>query len=45
MRANSIPTAEGRVFENFEEAKEPIKTAIALYRDQGRVPRENWLLL
>jgi tetratricopeptide (TPR) repeat protein len=31
--------------QNFEEAKEPIKTAIALYREQGRVPRENWLLL
>jgi tetratricopeptide (TPR) repeat protein len=31
--------------QNYEEAKEPIKTAIALYRDQGRVPRENWLLL
>jgi len=31
--------------QNYEEAKEPIKTAIALYREQGRVPRENWLLL
>jgi tetratricopeptide (TPR) repeat protein len=30
---------------NYEEAKEPIKTAIGMYRDQGRVPRENWLLL
>ena len=31
--------------QNYEEAKEPIKTAIALFREQGRVPRENWLLL
>lgn len=31
--------------QEYEEAKEPIKTAIALYREQGRVPRENWLLL
>ena len=31
--------------QNYEEAKEPIITAINLYRDQGRVPRENWLLL
>ncbi len=31
--------------EHYEEAIPPIKTAIAMYRDQGRVPRENWLLL
>ena len=31
--------------QNYEEAKEPIITAIELYREQGRVPRENWLLL
>jgi tetratricopeptide (TPR) repeat protein len=31
--------------QQYEEAKEPIITAIELYRDQGRVPRENWLLL
>ena len=31
--------------QQYEKAKEPIKTAIALYREQGRVPRENWLLL
>lgn len=31
--------------EDYEAAKEPIKTAITLYREQGRVPRENWLLL
>ncbi len=31
--------------QNYEEAKEPIKMAIALYREQGKVPRENWLLL
>lgn len=29
----------------FEEAIPPIKTAIDMYRTQGRVPRENWLLL
>ncbi len=31
--------------QNYEEAKEPIITAIELFREQGRVPRENWLLL
>lgn len=31
--------------QNYEEAISPIKTAIQMYRDQGRVPRENWLLL
>ncbi len=31
--------------ENYEEAIPPIKTAIKMYHDQGRVPRENWLLL
>ncbi len=30
---------------HFEEAIAPIKTAINMYREQGRVPRENWLLL
>jgi len=29
----------------FDNALEPIKTAIEMYRDQGKVPRENWLLL
>jgi len=29
----------------FEDALEPIKSAIAMYREQNRVPRENWLLL
>jgi len=29
----------------FEKALEPIKTAIDMYRDQGNVPKENWLLL
>jgi len=29
----------------YEQAIDPIKTAIDMYRDQGRVPRENWLLL
>lgn len=30
---------------NFEEAIEPIKTAINMNKEQGREPRENWLLL
>ena len=29
----------------FEQALGPIKTAIEMYREQGKVPRENWLLL
>lgn len=29
----------------FENAIPPIKTAIDMYKSQGRVPRENWLLL
>jgi tetratricopeptide (TPR) repeat protein len=31
--------------QNYEEAIGPIKIAINMYREQGRVPRENWLLL
>ena len=31
--------------EQYREALTPIKTAIDKYRDQGRKPRENWLLL
>lgn len=31
--------------QNYEEAIDPIKTAINMFREQGRVPRENWLLL
>ena len=30
---------------DFEKALEPIKTAIEMYRGQGNVPKENWLLL
>ena len=30
---------------NFKKAIEPITAAIEMYREQGRVPRENWLLL
>ena len=30
---------------NYEKAIPPIKQAIAMFREQGRVPRENWLLL
>ena len=29
----------------YDEALKPIKSAIELYRDQGRTPKENWLLL
>jgi tetratricopeptide (TPR) repeat protein len=29
----------------YEEALQPIKTAVAMYREQGRTPKENWLLL
>ncbi len=29
----------------YKKAIEPIKTAIDMYKDQGRLPRENWLLL
>ena len=31
--------------QNYHEAIAPIKTAIDMFREQGRVPRENWLLL
>jgi tetratricopeptide (TPR) repeat protein len=31
--------------QNYREALEPIKTAIDMFSEQGRVPRENWLLL
>ncbi len=31
--------------EHYKEAIPPIKTAIKMYHDQGKVPRENWLLL
>jgi tetratricopeptide (TPR) repeat protein len=29
----------------YDEALVPIKTAIEMYRDQGQIPKENWLLL
>jgi len=29
----------------YDEALKPIKSAIDLYREQGRTPKENWLLL
>jgi tetratricopeptide (TPR) repeat protein len=29
----------------FQEAIGPIKTAIEMFREQGKLPRENWLLL
>lgn len=31
--------------EQYADAIPPIKTAVELFRSQGRVPRENWLLL
>lgn len=31
--------------QNYREALEPIKTAIDMFSEQGRIPRENWLLL
>jgi len=29
----------------YEEALVPIKTAVDMYREQGQIPKENWLLL
>jgi len=29
----------------YEEALKPIKTAVDMFREQGQVPKENWLLL
>lgn len=29
----------------YQEALRPIKTAVDMYRAQGKIPRENWLLL
>ena len=46
--AADIFMLEGQAYfsmQKYEEAINPIKTAIDMYRDQGRVPRENWLLL
>jgi tetratricopeptide (TPR) repeat protein len=31
--------------QNYDAALDPIKTAIDMFKAQGRVPRENWLLL
>jgi tetratricopeptide (TPR) repeat protein len=31
--------------QDYKGALEPIETAIAMYREQGRIPAENWLLL
>jgi len=53
MGAISEPSAdvlmlEGQALfqlERYDEALTPIKTAIELYRSQGQVPKENWLLL
>ncbi len=39
---------EGQAYfqmQQYAEAVGPITTAIKMYREQGRVPRENWLLL
>jgi len=53
MAAISEPAADiymlqGQAYfqmQQYENALGPIKTAIEMYRDQGRVPKENWLLL
>jgi tetratricopeptide (TPR) repeat protein len=29
----------------YEEALKPIKTAVEMFREQGQIPKENWLLL
>jgi len=29
----------------YDEALKPIRSAVEMYRDQGRIPKENWLLL
>jgi tetratricopeptide (TPR) repeat protein len=31
--------------QNYSDAVPPIRTAIDMFKEQGRVPRENWLLL
>jgi len=31
--------------QKYQEALSPINTAVQMYREQGRIPRENWLLL
>lgn len=53
MRAVAEPSADiymlkGQALfqmERYDEALNPIKTAIDMYRDQDRPPKENWLLL
>ncbi len=53
MAAISEPSADVYMLEGqalfqlarYDEALKPIKSAIEMYRDQGRTPKENWLLL
>lgn len=53
MRVVSEPSADVMMLEGqalfqlarYEEALTPIKGAIDMYREQGQVPKENWLLL
>ncbi len=53
MRVVSEPSADVMMLEGqalfqlarYEEALKPIKGAIDMYREQGQVPKENWLLL
>jgi tetratricopeptide (TPR) repeat protein len=53
MAAVAEPSADiymlkGQAFfqlERYDDALAPIKTAIDMYREQGRNPKENWLLL
>jgi len=53
MRVVSEPSADVMMLEGqalfqlarYDEALKPIKGAIDMYREQGQVPKENWLLL
>lgn len=43
-----IVLLEGQIYyqmERYQDALGPLKRAVQMYRDQGQVPRENWLLL
>ena len=43
-----IVLLEGQIYyqmERYEDALPPLNRAVQMYRDQGLVPRENWLLL
>ena len=43
-----IVLLEGQIYyqmERYEDALPPLNRAVQMYRDQGQVPKENWLLL